>query len=95
MASDRAIRGPPACRWVVERTIAWLNRYCNWLGTLVHTDTFAEGMIAVIWNVRALSKLASLFVGSRAGLKERVAELAVLDPALLPYNEQLVAYLRA
>jgi 4-hydroxybenzoate polyprenyltransferase len=64
-------------------------------GTLVRTDVLVEGILAIVSNPRALSALTILFSRSRAELKHRVAELATLDPALLPYNDRLLAYLRA
>ena len=62
-------------------------------GTLVRTDTLVEGMLALAGSMR-LGELARAFAGGRAGLKARVATLAPPDPALLPYNEALLTYLR-
>ena len=62
-------------------------------GTLLRTDTLVEGLIALAGSLR-LGALAGAFAGGRAGLKARVAALAPPDPALLPYNEAVLEYLR-
>ncbi len=62
-------------------------------GTLVRTDTLVEGLIALAGSLR-LGALATAFGTGRAGLKARVGALAPPDPALLPYNETLLAWLR-
>jgi 4-hydroxybenzoate polyprenyltransferase len=62
-------------------------------GTLVQTDTILEGLFALgaSWClVQALLKLPS----GRAVFKSFVAQRTVLNPALLPYNESLLAWLR-
>jgi 4-hydroxybenzoate polyprenyltransferase len=64
-------------------------------GSLVRTDLLVEGILSILSNRHTLGTLAGLFPRSRACLKQRVAERAALDPALLPYNEQLMTYLRA
>lgn len=63
-------------------------------GTLVRTDTLVEGMVALAGSLR-LGTLLGGFLGGRAALKARVAAAAPVDPALLPYNETLLDYLRA
>ena len=63
-------------------------------GTLVRTDTLMEGLIALLGGMQ-LSAMLGAFAAGRAGLKARVAELAPFDPALLPYNETLLDYIRA
>ncbi len=62
-------------------------------GTLVRTDTLVEGLLALAGGLR-FGALGAAVMGGRAALKARVASLAPLDPALLPYNEPLLAYLR-
>ena len=62
-------------------------------GTLVRTDTLVEGLLILAGGLRVADLLAA-FSGGRAALKARVATLAPLDPALLPYNETLLIYLR-
>ena len=45
-------------------------------------------------NPRLLQTLAALPLSGRAAFKQRVARAASLDPALLPYNEELLDWLR-
>jgi phosphoserine phosphatase len=63
-------------------------------GTLVRTDTLAEGLLALAGDLR-LGPLLGAVAGGRAALKARVAEAAPTDAAQLPYNEALLEYLRA
>jgi 4-hydroxybenzoate polyprenyltransferase/phosphoserine phosphatase len=62
-------------------------------GTLIKSDVLVEGLVATLTNRRLFGKLPRLFCFSRAELKKRVAGLAQLNPALLPYNDDLRAYL--
>ena len=62
-------------------------------GTLVRTDTLAESVLALLPTPHALPMLAALARG-RAGFKAHVVALAPPDPALLPYNEALLDWLR-
>jgi 4-hydroxybenzoate polyprenyltransferase len=62
-------------------------------GTLLRTDVLVEGLLAIASNWRLLAEVPRLLT-NRAGLNQRVAELAMLDPALLPYNENLLDFLR-
>jgi 4-hydroxybenzoate polyprenyltransferase len=57
---------------------------------LVRTNVGTESFFAVL----AKRRLGSLLMPGRTPLKERLGELADLDPALLPYNAELLAYLR-
>ncbi len=65
-------------------------------GTLMHGDLFAEAMLRFCltrpWRVFTL--LGWLARG-RAYAKQRLAEAAPADPKTLPYNEDLLAWLRA
>ena len=61
-------------------------------GTLVRTDTLIEGILALGLNRRLVKALLLLF-GRRAAFKEFVAREAAINPALLPYNEQLLSWL--
>jgi 4-hydroxybenzoate polyprenyltransferase/phosphoserine phosphatase len=61
-------------------------------GTLVRTDTLIEGILALGFNRRLVKALLLLF-GPRAAFKEFVAREATINPALLPYNEQLLSWL--
>lgn len=64
-------------------------------GTLVSTDTLWE---CVLWLFRRRPWLLLVapfwLLGGRATFKQRVAERAVLDPAALPYREDLLQALR-
>ena len=53
-----------------------------------------EGLLALLGGLR-VGALAGLLSGGRAALKARVAALAPPNPALLPYNQELLEYLRA
>jgi 4-hydroxybenzoate polyprenyltransferase/phosphoserine phosphatase len=65
-------------------------------GTLVRTDTLMEGLIALLSGMHAFTILGAI-LGSLLGrperLKARVAELAPVDPALLPYNQTVLDYI--
>ncbi len=63
-------------------------------GTLVRTDTLLEAMIALLGGMR-IGAMVGALAGGPARLKAAVAELSPLDPALLPYNEAVVDYIRA
>jgi 4-hydroxybenzoate polyprenyltransferase/phosphoserine phosphatase len=63
-------------------------------GTLVRSDTLVEGFCAFATDPRVFGALLRLTNG-RAAFKQAVAAGARLDPALLPYNETLLTYLRA
>lgn len=64
-------------------------------GTLLRTDLLAETangvLVAQPWRI--FQMLAWLLDG-RATLKARLAQASVLDPATLPFNEELLAWLR-
>jgi 4-hydroxybenzoate polyprenyltransferase len=62
-------------------------------GTLLRSDTLVEGFCALATDPRVVAALLSLANG-RAMFKQSVAAAARLDPALLPYNESLLTYLR-
>jgi len=63
-------------------------------GTLVRTDTLVECVVAAIRQpLKFLRAVAALHFG-KARLKQELAAVAELDPALLPYNEELLAFLR-
>ncbi len=63
-------------------------------GTLLRTDSLVEGLIAAGAALR-FGALLGAAVRGRAALKARVAELAPPDPALLPYNQALLDYIRS
>ncbi len=62
-------------------------------GTLIRTDTLLEGMIALAGRLR-IGAILGAAPGGPARLKARVAELAPFDPALLPYNQAVLDYIR-
>jgi 4-hydroxybenzoate polyprenyltransferase len=65
-------------------------------GTLVVTDTLWEGFVGLLRERPWLILLAPLWLLSgRAGFKRAVASRISLDPASLPYREELVEALRA
>jgi 4-hydroxybenzoate polyprenyltransferase len=63
-------------------------------GTLVHSDTLAEQVVAVIakqpWLIFVLP---FWLLSGRAAFKARIAILAPVNPQTLPYNEALLRYL--
>lgn len=65
-------------------------------GTLVATDTLFEGLLDLVRD-RPLSALAVplWWLRGRSVLKAEVAARAPLDPARLPYRDEVLAYLRA
>jgi hypothetical protein len=64
-------------------------------GSLVCTDTLLECVLVLARRpLRLLFALSALRHG-KARLKEALAETADLDAGLLPYNRELLAYLRA
>ncbi|QIB35831.1 UbiA family prenyltransferase [Ancylobacter pratisalsi] len=65
-------------------------------GTLTPSDTLHEGLITYVKN--SPNNLHHLWPHLRAGkavFKRSIAERTVFDPTLLPYNEELLAWLRA
>lgn len=61
-------------------------------GTLVYTDTLAEGV--VLSNVGCLMRaLLKLPFSGRAGFKQEISSQNKLDASLLPYNTTLIDYL--
>jgi 4-hydroxybenzoate polyprenyltransferase/phosphoserine phosphatase len=63
-------------------------------GTLIRSDMLHEGLFALAGDPGIVDCLPQLFRG-RAAFKQRVAERAPMDPAILPYNEQFLTFLRA
>src|SRR6185437_17066103 len=64
--------------------------------SLVRTDTLAECAVSLIRSspVNGIRMLYWLS-GGRARLKVRVAEACMFDPSLLPYNQDVLDFLRA
>jgi len=63
-------------------------------GTLVHTDTLYEMFLAILGNIKTLAIIPFWLIAGKARLKHELAQRAPLNPALLPYNELLLTYLR-
>jgi 4-hydroxybenzoate polyprenyltransferase/phosphoserine phosphatase len=63
-------------------------------GTLIRSDMLVEGVLASITSAHLYRALFRLRDGSRAGFKRAIADAAEFDPALLPYQRSLVAYLQ-
>ena len=63
-------------------------------GTLVRSDTLHETFISASVLLRRPSGIRSLIRHGRAGLKQHLARYAKLDVRTLPYNEELLDYLR-
>lgn len=63
-------------------------------GSLIRTDTTVENLLAAV--KRPLLLLRALFAWrhGRARLKQELAAAVAFDPAALPYNDALLAYLR-
>jgi len=64
-------------------------------GTLVRSDTLIELALTLAMSWRLWREMLLFPVRGRAAFKARIAQQAVFDPALLPYNEHLLSYLRA
>jgi 4-hydroxybenzoate polyprenyltransferase len=63
-------------------------------GSLVRTDTLIECGVAALSHPVKLARALSALRRGRAAFKAALAEIAALDPALLPYNRELLAFLR-
>lgn len=63
--------------------------------TLVRTDTLFEQLAALLFRKPlAALMLAPFLLAGRAAFKAKLAALQSLDPSSLPYDEQLLAFLR-
>jgi 4-hydroxybenzoate polyprenyltransferase len=63
-------------------------------GSLVHSDTLIECCVAALRHPAKLARALFALRHGKAALKAALAEIAPLDPALLPYNHDLLAFLR-
>ena len=63
-------------------------------GSLVRTDTLIECGVAALSHPVKLARALFALRRGRAAFKAALAEIAALDPALLPYNRELLAFLR-
>ena len=64
-------------------------------GTLLRTDTLVEGLLGLLGSPADLPGTLAAAARGRAALKQRVTAAVPLDPALLPYNTELLAWLRS
>jgi len=65
-------------------------------GTLVRSDTLLESILALLRRRPYLVFVLPFWLlGGRAGFKERIASAIELDVTLLPYNAELVSWLRS
>jgi 4-hydroxybenzoate polyprenyltransferase len=65
-------------------------------GTLVNTDLVLEGLLSLLSNPKLYWSSSSLLAGfSRAHFKQQLAKLVEISPELLPYNTELLDYLKA
>lgn len=64
-------------------------------GTLILTDALIEGVTSVLGRGDIKAFLPALLAGNRAAFKRQITEIAPLDVSLLPYNEDLISFLRA
>src|SRR5262245_36080151 len=63
-------------------------------GTLIKTDMLAEGLVAIFSSRHSVTEILALMTTNKALLKQRVAELVECAPELLPYNTELISFLR-
>ena len=63
-------------------------------GTLVRSDTLVESLVSGVRNWRIWRALLTLFTKGRAAMKQQIAALQPINAATLPYNEELLEYLR-
>ncbi|HEX3487336.1 MAG TPA: UbiA family prenyltransferase [Micropepsaceae bacterium] len=64
-------------------------------GTLVRSDTLIESLASGLRNWRIWRAFLTLFTKGRAAMKQAVAQIEPVDAATLPYNDELLDYLRA
>jgi phosphoserine phosphatase len=64
-------------------------------GTLVVTDTLIEGILDLINTPRVLGLVPALLAHGKAGLKSYVADNSDIDVTTLPYNDDVLDYVRA
>jgi 4-hydroxybenzoate polyprenyltransferase len=69
--------------------------YVDLDGTLVRTDVAQEQLISAIKEGGAVSLLRAAMSDGRSGVKRAASDAAQLHPELLPYNEEVLSYLRS
>jgi 4-hydroxybenzoate polyprenyltransferase/phosphoserine phosphatase len=67
--------------------------YVDLDGCLIRTDLLVESLLHAARRLDTWYRLPAWLLRGKAYLKARLAERAALDPALLPYNAELMAYL--
>lgn len=64
-------------------------------GTLVKSDTLVDSVLVMArHSPRALLQIPKWIAGGKASFKQKVGQVASLDVEHLPYNQELLAYLR-
>ncbi len=63
-------------------------------GTLVHSDTLINSITAALTNISLLIKLPFWLTKGKAGFKSRLAQAILPNVQSLPYNAQLIHYLK-
>jgi 4-hydroxybenzoate polyprenyltransferase len=63
-------------------------------GSLVRTDTLIENVVAALAHPLKLVRALFALRRGKAALKAALAEIVIPEPASLPYNRELLAYLR-
>lgn len=63
-------------------------------GTIVNTDTLVECLLVGTCKWSTLKRIPGWIVQGKAKFKEKLAQHIQLNPALLPYNDTLVQYLK-
>jgi 4-hydroxybenzoate polyprenyltransferase len=64
-------------------------------GTLVRTDLLHEALLMLVRkNPLYLFCVPFWLLGGKANLKQRVAERVLLDPAAVPYNQEVLGWIR-
>ena len=70
--------------------------YVDLDGSLLATDSLHEGLVGIVARQPWLALALPVWLaGGKAAFKTKVASAAELDPATLPYREQVVEHLRA
>jgi 4-hydroxybenzoate polyprenyltransferase/phosphoserine phosphatase len=64
-------------------------------GTLIRSDTLIDSMTSGAGNWRVWSAFLTLLSKGRAAMKREVAQIEPIDATSLPYNDELLQYLRA
>jgi 4-hydroxybenzoate polyprenyltransferase/phosphoserine phosphatase len=63
-------------------------------GTLIRTDSLLESFLSLIAHRDRISKLSRLLTANRSTFKQRIDSLAELSADTLPFNAELIEFLR-